>query len=76
MKKFIKNVTDDNKTVIPALGRPYTPATLSFKENGKKITLRPGEKIETKLTEKQVSGKRLKLVTEEETTKSKKRGVN
>ena len=31
MKKFIKNITDDNKTVIPELGRPYSPATLAYK---------------------------------------------
>ena len=68
-KKYVKNVTDDNKTVIPELGRPYSPATLSYKENGVKVTLRPGEQKETKLTEKDVSGKRLKIVTEEESKK-------
>lgn len=66
MKKYIKNVTDDNTTVIPALGRPYSSAILSFKENGKKVTLKPGDSVETKLNGTNVSGKRLKLVTEEE----------
>ena len=75
MKKYIKNVTDDNKTVIPALGRPYSPATLDFKENGKTITLKPGEIVETKLNGKNLAGggtKRLRLVTEDEKGKKKK----
>ncbi len=76
MKKYIKNVTDDNKTVYdPLLGRPYSPATLSFKEGGKIITLKPGESVETKLDGSSLAGyyvngkkqyKRLQLVTEEE----------
>jgi len=65
MKKYVKNVTDDNKTVIPALKRPYSPATLSFKEGGKKITLKPGEMVETKANGTNISGKRLQLVTKE-----------
>ena len=69
MKKFIKNVTDDTKTVIPELRRPYSPAILSFKENGKKITLKPGESAETKLNGSNIDGKRLKLFTEDQLKK-------
>lgn len=63
-KKYVKNVTDDNKTIVPELGRPYSPATLAYKENGVRIVLKPGEMRETKLTEKHISGKRLKIVEE------------
>ncbi len=80
MKKYIKNVTNDNKTVIPDLGRPYSPATLAFKEDGKLITLKPGESVETKLTGETLAGggtKRLRLITEDEIKgKKKKQGVD
>jgi len=76
MKKYVKNVTDDNKTIYdPSLGRPYSPATLGFKENGKLIMLKPGESVETKLNGENLAGgvvdgkkqyKRLRLMTEEE----------
>jgi len=68
MKKFIKNVTDNQ-----SLG--YSPATLSYKENGERIILKPGEHKETKLDGSSLAGrtvngkkeyKRLRLVTEEE----------
>lgn len=75
MKKYIKNITDDNKTVIPGLGRPYSPATLAFKEGGKKITLKPGESAETKLNGTNIDGRRLKLVTEDEVKNKKKKEV-
>ena len=76
MKKYIKNITDDNKTVIPGLGRPYSPATLAFKEGGKMIVLKPGEYAETKLTGETLAGggtKRLKIVTEDEIKGKKKK---
>lgn len=73
VKKYVKNVTDDDKTIIPELRRAYTPATLSFKENGKKINLKPGEYVETKLNGENISGKRLKLVGEDEIKGKKKK---
>ena len=81
MKEYIKNITDDNKTVIPGLGRPYSPTILAFKEGGKLITLKPGESVETKLDGSSLAGyyvngkkqyKRLRLVTEDEVKKKKK----
>jgi len=54
-KKYIKNITDDK-----SLG--YESAIMSFKENGKRITLKPGEKAETKLNGENVDGKRLQLI--------------
>lgn len=76
MKKYIKNVTDDNKTVIPALGRPYSPAILAFKEGGKKIVLKPGESVETKMNGANVSRggtRRLRLVEEKDIKKEDKK---
>ena len=76
MKKYIKNITDDK-----SFG--YSPATLAFKEGGKRITLKPGESAETKLNGDSLAGrtvngkkeyKRLRLVTEEEIGKKKKKG--
>ncbi len=72
MKKYIKNITD-SKTVTPELGRPYSPVTLSFSENGKKITLKPGESVETKLDRKNIDCKRLVLITEDEIKNKKKK---
>ena len=73
MKKYIKNITDDNKTIIQELGRPYSPATLSFKEGAKKITLKPGEYEETKLNGSNIDGLRLRLVTEDEVKEKPKK---
>lgn len=78
MKKYIKNVTDDNKTVIPRLKRPFTPATLAFKEDGKKIILKPGEYAETKGNGTNISwgrrpNPRLVLLTEDELKGKKKK---
>ena len=72
VKKYIKNITDDTTKIIQELGRPYKPATLAFKEGGKLITLKPGESVETKLNGENISGYRLKLVTEDEVKKKKK----
>jgi len=71
MKKYIKNVTD-SKDIVPGLGRPYSPAVLAFKEKGKKITLKPGESAETTMNGSNISGMRLKLVTEDEVKGKKK----
>ena len=71
VKKFIKNVTDDNKTVIAELERPYSPAILAYKEDGKKIELKPGEMKETKLTEEDIGCGRLRIITEDKTKKTK-----
>ena len=57
VKKYIKNITDDK-----SFG--YKPMTGSFKENGKKIILKPGEQAETKLNGDSIDGHRFKLVTE------------
>ena len=54
-KKYIKNITDDKKY-------GYESAIMSFNENGKRITLKPGEKAETKLNGENVDGKRLQLI--------------
>ena len=72
MKRYIKNVTD-SKEVIPELGRRYRPRTLTFKEDGKLIEIKPGELIETKLNGENVSGRRLRLVTEDEVKKKKEK---
>ena len=79
MKKYIKNITDDNKTVILEIGRPYRPATLAFNEGGKMMTLKPGEDTETKLSGDSLAGggtKRLRVVTEDEIKKKKKKEVD
>ena len=57
MKKYIKNITDDK-----SFG--YSPMTGSFRENGKKIILKPGEQVETQLDGQSIDGHRFKLVTE------------
>ena len=75
VKRYIKNVTDDK-----SFG--YSPATLAFKEGGKTVVLKPGETAETKsdgsnLAGRTVNGKkefkRLRLITEEEIGKKKKK---
>lgn len=74
MKKYVINVTNDPKVIDPILKRAYSPATLSFKEGGKVITLKPGESAETNMNGANLAGggtKRLRLVEKKDIKKLK-----
>lgn len=57
MKEYVINITNNR-----AYG--FDAATLCFREDGKKIILKPGDKAETKMKGKNISGKRLKIINE------------
>lgn len=63
MKKFIKNITNEEG---------FVPVELSYRENGKLISIKPGEKIETKLNGENIGNcVKLILVTDKDEKKKK-----
>lgn len=60
----MKNITGEKDSGFPL------PQTMSYRENGKIITLKPGEYKETKLTR---WSNRLRVVTEDEIKGKKKK---
>lgn len=66
-KNYIVNITDDPQY-------KYEPFTMSFKENGVRIVLKPGEKAETNLNGENIDGKRLRFFSDKDLKKKKDEG--